>query len=49
MVRITDDDKTDIPMARILAAVTAADYDANIRQLRSLARTARAPLSDLDR
>jgi hypothetical protein len=49
MARITDDDKTDIPMARILAAVTAADYDASIRQLRSLARTARAPLSDPDR
>jgi FAD-dependent sensor of blue light len=48
MARITDD-KTDIPMARILSAAIAADYDTSIRQLRSLARTVRAPLSDPDR
>lgn len=49
MARITDDDKTDIPMARILSAATAADYNTSIRQLRSLARTAQTPLSDPDR
>jgi Sensors of blue-light using FAD len=41
MGRITDDDKADMPLARILAAVTAADADTHIRQLRSLVRTAR--------
>jgi hypothetical protein len=45
MGRITDDDKADVPLARILAAVTAADADTHIRQLRSLARPARAPLA----
>jgi hypothetical protein len=49
MGRITDDDKADLPLARILAAVTAADADTHIRQLRSLARAARAPLSPSDR
>jgi hypothetical protein len=48
MGRITDDDKADIPLARILAAVTAADADTSIRQLRSLARAARAPLGPPD-
>jgi hypothetical protein len=44
MGRITDDDKAEIPLARILVAVTAADADTSIRQLRSLAQAARAPL-----
>jgi hypothetical protein len=46
MGRITDDDKADIPLARIIAATIAADSDTKIRQLRSLARKARGPLSD---
>lgn len=46
MARLTDDDKADIPLARILAATIAADSDTKIRQLRSLARRARGPLSD---
>ena len=46
MARITDDDKADIPLARILAATIAADSDTKIRQLRSLTRCARRPLSD---
>jgi Sensors of blue-light using FAD len=49
MARITNDDKADIPRARIFAAVTAADTDTHIRQLRSLAQTASAPLADPDR
>ncbi len=47
MGRITDDDKADIPLARIVTATVAADSDARIRQLRSLAQAARGPLSDL--
>jgi hypothetical protein len=46
MGRITDDDKADIPLARIIAATVATDSDARIRQLWSLAETAREPLSD---
>jgi len=46
MARITDDDKADIPLARILAATIAADSDTKIRQLRSLTRKGRGPLSD---
>ncbi len=46
MGRITDDDKADIPLARIIAATIAADSDARIRQLRSLAQAACGPLSD---
>jgi Sensors of blue-light using FAD len=37
MARVTDDDRADIPLARILAAVTAADSDTSVRQLRALA------------
>jgi hypothetical protein len=44
MGRITDDDQADLPLARIFTAVNAADADTHIRQLRSLARAARAPL-----
>jgi hypothetical protein len=44
MGRITDDDQSDLPLARILAAVTAADADTHIRQLWSLTQAARAPL-----
>jgi hypothetical protein len=47
MGRVTDDAKADLPLARILAAVTAADFDTSIRQLRSLAQAARAPLRPL--
>jgi hypothetical protein len=47
MARVTDD-KADIPLARILAAVTTADADTHIRQLRSLARAASAPLRPSD-
>jgi hypothetical protein len=46
MGRITDDDKADIPLARIVAATVAADSDTRIRQLRSLAQAAREPLRD---
>jgi Sensors of blue-light using FAD len=45
MGRITNDTQADIPLARILAAVTAADSDTSIRQLRSLAAATRAPLT----
>ncbi len=45
MGRITDDDKADIPLARIITATVAADTDARIRQLRSLAQAAHGPLS----
>ena len=45
MGRITDDEKADIPLARIIAATVAADSDTSIRQLRSLARAAGGPLS----
>jgi Sensors of blue-light using FAD len=45
MARITDDSQADIPLARILAEVTAADSDTSVRQLRALARTAREPLT----
>jgi hypothetical protein len=48
MARVTGDDKADIPLARIIAATIATDSDTRIRQLRSLARTAREPLSEAD-
>ncbi|MGH3401419.1 MAG: BLUF domain-containing protein [Streptosporangiaceae bacterium] len=44
--RITDDDKADVPLARIVAATVTADCDTRIRQLRALAQAAREPLSD---
>ena len=47
MGRITDDDKADIPLARILYATVAADSDTRIRQLRALTAAAREPLRDV--